>query len=161
VTYKSAYSASKCFATQDVTKSSSALQLNFTIEMPLIPDELFLRFSTNLKNTTLHTHDSLSWLPRIPTKRLLSTRDLGSRIFPSIQGAALLQKTHQKGVILTSCERPFSSGSLTDGQLDIGIARQVKYDDDKGMPDGITDATPSTHLFTIAIGRLEKVGCGE
>jgi hypothetical protein len=63
---------------------------------------------------------------------------------------------------MQSCGRPFGAASQKPGQLDIGLARTPTADDDKGMPDGVYDVDPSSHSFTVSIGKISqsKPTCG-
>ena len=71
-----------------------------------------------------------------------------------------MEEGGEEGVVLTGCGRAFGSGSMGEGMVEVGVGRVVRYDDDKGMPDGVLDFNPSTHIFNLQIGPLPKVTCG-
>lgn len=48
-------------------------------------------------------------------------------------------------------ERPTGVASLSDGSIDIAVGRKNNYDDDKGLPDGVTDNQPWHLMFAISL----------
>jgi hypothetical protein len=48
-------------------------------------------------------------------------------------------------------DRPTGIGMLSDGSIDIGIGRKNSWDDDKGLPDGVTDKDPWHIGFSISV----------
>jgi hypothetical protein len=112
--------------------------------IPLEGDEMFMRFSTSLKDTKLITHDSLTNIDRSKqnsNKRILSPRDLGANIFPTVYGSSLHFNSKSSPFLLSffTGDRPTGTGSMRDGSIEIGIGRKNRFNDDKGIHDGVPE----------------------
>lgn len=97
-----------------------------------------------MKNTELYTHNSLyhmnnDWIPN--NKDFHGPEHLGIHYFPSVYASAL--KSNDTLVTVFTGDRPSGVGSVTDGELDVGIGRRNRIDDHKGLPDGVNDKEPN------------------
>ena len=79
---------------------------------------------------------------------MLSARDLGANFFPSIQ-SSVLRLSNGYDLELTT-DRPFGVGSLAPGELEVGLGRKNRFDDDKGLPEGVTEHDILSLSFTLS-----------
>ena len=54
-------------------------------------------------------------------------------------------------------DRPYGIGSVRKGELDIGVGRRNKFDDDKGLPDGVQDKDPISANFAFGLFETKEV----
>lgn len=103
-------------------------------------------------HSELLTHNSLYFRKRKELgKRLLSPRDLGSQFYPAVSGSALSFPDKNLTLVISSNERPTGVGSIEHGSIDIGLGRKNRFDDDKGLPDGVQDNNPYSLTFTLSL----------
>ncbi len=81
----------------------------------------------------------------MPEKRMISPRDIGSKIYPSVFSSTLVLD-YNVTLTFNTGERPTGAGSLENGSIDIGIGRANKYNDEKGLPEGVQDLYNPWHL---------------
>ena len=67
---------------------------------------------------------------------MISPRDVGSQFFPSVLSSTLVLGD-KLALTFNTGERPTGVGSIANGTLDIGIGRANKYNDEKGLPEGM------------------------
>lgn len=67
-------------------------------------------------------------------------------------------KKGEKDLILSifTGERPTGVGSIRDGELEIGIGRKNRYNDDKGVHDGVPENDPLTLSLTIGLFTIKQ-----
>ena len=119
-------------------------------------DDLFLRISTNHRKTRLLTHNSLYYEDRSKHngKRLVSSRDLGIKIFPAVTASSLLFDDSNLALTLNTGDRPTGVASMRNGTVDIGLGRKNKYNDDKGLPEGCQDNNAWHLQFSLSLSSI-------
>lgn len=119
-------------------------------------DDLFLRISTNHRKTRLLTHNSLYYEDRSKHngKRLVSSRDLGIKIFPAVTASSLLFDDSNLALTFNTGDRPTGVASMRNGTVDIGLGRKNKYNDDKGLPEGCQDNNAWHLQFSLSLSSI-------
>ena len=119
---------------------------------PVENDDIFMKIETNLIDSDLYRHNSLYNLKVDNNKRFVSTRDLGSNFFPSVTSVSL--KSKDKLLTFYTGDRATGVGSYRPGEILIAVGRKNKYNDDKGLPDGVQDKNPIFLNFAIGFQDL-------
>ena len=101
-------------------------------------------------------HDSVKFVEKVNKKRYLTSRDVGSNYWPMVGGAAY---KFDDGYMFTimSGDRSNSVGYLQDKQIDIGLGRVVRFDDNKGLPDGAESEALFEATFSIGIFHEDEI----
>ncbi|CDW87606.1 alpha-mannosidase 2 [Stylonychia lemnae] len=157
--YTTAY-RDTCFAVQTVTldrkgDKQDVAHIKFK-SFPLSNDDVFMRIRTNLTTQSqLYTHNSLYYKQAYSNNRYVSPRDIGSKIYPAVYGAIL--KQNDQILSLFTGERASGIGSVEAGEILMGVGRRNDYDDDKGLPDGVTETNPIFSEFSMGLYDVNEI----
>jgi len=138
-----------------------------------VNDEVYLRFKIKprllkghkIVDSRFYVHDSVSQVRRdLVEKRFLMSRDVGSKYYPMVEGASYRYQVadeHEKEddylVTFFSGQRSNGVGYVEDGVIDLGIGRNVKSDDGKGLPEGTPDNTVQELSFSMGLFKTRDV----
>merc|ERR1711935_771841 len=116
-------------------------------------------------DSRFYVHDSVSQVRRdLVEKRFLMSRDVGSKYYPMVEGASYRYQVadeHEKEedylVTFFSGQRSNGVGYVEDGVIDLGIGRNVKNDDFKGLPEGTPDNAVQELSFSMGLFKTRDV----
>ena len=125
-------------------------------------DEVFLSFKIrpegqSVRDSQFYVHDSVNHVRKdVVKKRLLTSRDIGSKFHAMVYGAMYRYQTEDEkhnDLMLSffTGSRSNSVGMPEKGDLWFGISRSTQFDDLKGLPDGTPDDSLSDFSFSVGL----------
>jgi len=124
-------------------------------------------------DSQFYVHDSVAHVRRdLVQKRYLMSRDAGGKYYPMVEGASYRYQTtdgadNKDDYLLTffTGQRSNGVGYHGNGVIDIGLGRNLRNDDYKGLPDGTTDDSIQELSFSFGIFKtndvIQKAGQGQ
>lgn len=127
-------------------------------------DEVFLRIKIqpdhDVVSSQFYVHDSVNHVRKdVVKKRLLTSRDLGSKFHAMVYGAAYRYQTERDDLMLSffTGTRSNGVGMVKDGEIWISVSRSTEFDDLKGLPDGTPDDTLFEVPFSLGLFNTDEV----